>query len=78
MDNRFFVDGEHLSPSALEKKHKLETEPESRTNHMEYMEGMEQIESNVRENVMAHMESYNYSVYTAADVRTADNREAVC
>ena len=42
MDNRFFVDGEHLSPAALEKKHRLESCPESRTDHMEYMDGMEE------------------------------------
>ena len=41
MENQFFVDSEHLSPAALEKKHRLETDPSSRKNHMEYMPGME-------------------------------------
>ena len=41
MENCFFVDSEYLSPKALEKKHRLETDKSSRTNHMEYMEGME-------------------------------------
>ncbi len=71
MENHFFVDAENLSPKALEKKHRLESDPSFRTNHMEYMEGMEKIESDVCEKVMAHMNSYDSSVYTAKDVRRA-------
>ena len=71
MDNQFFVDSEYLSPEALAKKHRLETDPSSRANHMEYMHGMEIIKSDVRANVMAQMTSYDYSKYTAADVKTA-------
>ena len=43
MENQFLIDSEYLSKEALEKKHRLETDPSSRKNHMEYMEGMEQI-----------------------------------
>ena len=75
MDNRFFVDGEHLSPAALEKKHRLETDPMSRTNHMEYMDGMEQINSDIMEKVLSEMDSYDYSRYTAKDVKTALEHE---
>ena len=71
MENSFYVDSERLSKEALAKKHLLETEPSSRKNHMEYLPGMEVIESDVRENVMSHMNSYDYSEYTAADVRAA-------
>ena len=71
MENQFFVDSEHLSPEALEKKHRLENDPSFRKNHMEYMPGMEIIESDVCANVMAQMNSYDYSVYTADDVKTA-------
>ena len=71
MDNHFFVDSEYLSPEALAKKHRLETDPSSRANHMEYMHGMEIIKSDVRANVMAQMTSYDYSKYTAADVKAA-------
>ena len=71
MENQFFVDSEHLSPEALEKKHRLENEPSFRKNHMEYMPGMEIIESDVCENVMAQMNSYDYSGYTADDVKAA-------
>lgn len=71
MENQFFVDSEYLSSEALEKKHRLETDPASRTNHMEYMPGMEQIQSNICELVMSQMNSYDYSKYTARDVKAA-------
>ena len=71
MENQFFVDSEHLSPEALEKKHRLENEPSFRKNHMEYMSGMEIIESDICASVMAQMNSYDYSKYTADDVKAA-------
>ena len=71
MENQFFVDSKHLSPEALAKKHRLETDPSSRKNHMEYLPGMEVIESDVCANVMAQMNSYDYSKYTAANVKAA-------
>ena len=75
MENQFFVDSEYLSPAALEKKHKLETDPSSRKNHMEYLPGMEIIESDVCQQVMYQMNSFDYSVYTARDVRAALDHE---
>ena len=75
MENQFFVDSEHLSPEALERKHRLETDPSSRTNHMEYLPGMEQIESDVCRKVMEQMHSYDYDKYTARDVRAALDHE---
>ena len=71
MENQFFVDSEHLSPEALQKKHRLETDPSSRVNHMEYMQGMEKIESDVCKNVMEQMDSFDYSKYTAKNVKSA-------
>ena len=71
MENQFFVDSEHLSPEALEKKHRLENDPSSRKNHMEYLPGMEVIQSDVCTNVMAQMDNYDPSSYTAADVKAA-------
>ena len=71
MDNQFFVDSEHLSPEALAKKHRLENNPSSRKSHMEYLPGMEVIESDVCASVMAQMNSYDYSKNTAADVKAA-------
>ncbi len=71
MENCFFVDSEHLSPEALAKKHRLEKEPTFRTNHMEYMPGMEVIKSDVCASVMAQVHSFDYSKYTSADVKAA-------
>ena len=71
MENQFFVDSEYLSHEALEKKHRLENEPSFRKNHMEYMPGMEIIESDVCKSVMSQMDSYDYSKYTADDVKSA-------
>ena len=75
MENNFIIDNEYLSAAAIEKKHRLETDPSSRTDHMQYMEGMEAIKSDVRSEVMAHFDSYDYTRYTAADVRAALERE---
>lgn len=75
MDNRFFVDGSHLSPAALEKKHRLESDPSSRTDHMAYMNGMEQISSDIMARVLAEVENYDYERYTAKDVRAALTHE---
>ena len=58
MENQFLIDSEYLSAEALEKKHRLETDPSSRKSHMEYMPGMEQITSDVMENVMT-VSDYN-------------------
>ena len=71
MENQFFVDSEFLSEEALKKKHRLETDPTCRKNHMEYLPDMEQIHSDICDKVMKQMESYDYSVYTAKDVRAA-------
>lgn len=75
MENAFFVDSARLSAAALEKKHRLETDPSFRKNHMEYLPGMEKIESDVCENVLRHMRSYDVGRYTAADVRAALEHE---
>ena len=75
MENNFLIDSEFLSPSALEKKHRLETDPSSRTDHMKYMEGMEVIQSDVRKNVMDEVDGYDYDKYTTADVEAALDRD---
>lgn len=71
MENQFIVDSGFLSPEALEKKRRLETDPSFRKDHMEYLPGMEQIRSDVRRQVTDQMESYDYTKYTARDVRAA-------
>ena len=71
VENQFFVDSAHLSPEALAKKHRLETDPAARKNHMEYLPGMEIIKSDVCAQVMAQRDDYDYTKYTAADVKAA-------
>ena len=75
MENKFFVDSEYLSPEMLKRKHELEENPAARANHMEYLPGMEVIESEVCEKVMTEMKAYDYSQYTARDVRAALDHE---
>lgn len=71
MENQFIIDAKNLSPEAITKKRLLENDPSSRSNHMEYMPEMEIIESDVCSTVLAQMNSYDYTKYTATDVRTA-------
>lgn len=71
MENSFFVDSGKLSQKALEKKHKLENDPSSRTDHMQYMPGMEQIRSDICEKVMSKVKEYDSAAYTAKDVKAA-------
>lgn len=75
MENSFFVDSGTLSDSALRRKHLLENEPSSRTDHMAYMDGMERIESDIMGRVISEMDGYDYGKYSTADVRRALNRE---
>lgn len=70
-EHSFFVDSSHLTPEALAKKHLLETDPSSRSSHMEYLPGMEQISSDVCQKVMGQMHSYDASSYDANDVQAA-------
>ena len=75
MENQFFVDSGHLSPAALAQKHRLETDPSSRKSHMEYLPGMEVIQSDVCQQVLSQMNAFDYSRYTARDVRAALDHE---
>ncbi len=71
MENNYFIDSEYLPKEELTKKHRLETDPSFRTNHMQYIEGMEIINSDISQKVLSQMTSYDYSKYTARDVRSA-------
>ena len=71
MENQFFVDSQALSPAALEKKHRLEQDPTARKSHMEYLPGMEVLDSDLKDRVLAEMGAYDYTRYTAADVKAA-------
>ncbi len=71
MENQYFVDSEYLSPEALAKKHRLENDPSFRKNHMEYLPGMEIIQSDICEKVLSQMNGYRPEQYTAEDVKAA-------
>lgn len=71
MDNEYLFDSGELSEQVLSVKHRLENDPSSRTNHMEYMPDMEQIASNVCDQVVEAYKTFDYSKYTATHVRAA-------
>lgn len=67
----YFIDSEVLPKEALKRKHALEQNPSTRTDHMKYMPGMEIIDSNIKDRVVSEMEVFDYSQYTEKDVKTA-------
>lgn len=71
MEQRFLMDDGHLSPEALAKKHRLETDPTARKSHLDYLPGMEVIRSDLRDRVLEQMNAYDYDRYTAQDVKAA-------
>ena len=73
--NNFFIDSDKLSEAALAKKHRLETEPSSRTDPMAYWPDMEQIDPTVRETVITAMNDYDPSAYTILDAKRALDHE---
>ena len=75
MENQFFVDSTFLSKEALAKKHRLETDPSFRKNHMEYLPDMEQIDSDICQKVLAQMNTFDDASYTADDVKAALQHE---
>ena len=75
MDNEFLIERNDLSDDARKRKFQLENAPSCRTNHMEYMEGMERIKSDVMERVMENVRAYDASLYTEIDVRNALSHE---
>ena len=75
MENNYFIDSDKLSESALKKKHELENNPSVRINHMEYMDGMEKINSDICDKIIFEMNNYNYNIYTQEDVCKALQHE---
>ena len=71
----YFIDSDELPPAALERKHALETDPSCRTNHMEYLPGMEIIDSDVKDLVLEAVSGYDYNSYSARDVELALSKE---
>ena len=44
---------------------------QKKTDHMQYMEGMEIINYDIMDKVISEMNSYDYSIYTEQDVKKA-------
>ena len=66
----------HVNESILNAEIK-EWQKKNRIDHMTYLPGMEVIESEIQEQVLSAMNTYDYNKYTEADVRRAlahDNR----
>ena len=67
----YFIDSDQLPPAALERKHRLENDPSSRTDIMAYLPGQQVLESDIKARVIAAMDAYQPEAYTDADVRRA-------
>ena len=77
-DNNYLFDSGNLSEGALAKKHRIENDPSARTNIMDYLPGMEVIQSDIAEKVLSQSENYDYSKYTGKDVtRALEQREEI-
>ncbi|RDY32970.1 2-iminoacetate synthase ThiH [Lachnotalea glycerini] len=74
-ENLFIIKSSDLNKTALEQKNKLETDIHSRINHMEYLDGMEKIQSNIKDNVLRQMQGYDCNEYKASDVLNAIKHE---
>lgn len=77
MDNEYIINSGKLSDSALRRKNELENDPSSRTDHMKYMEGQEQISSDILQKVLAQMDSFDPDSYTGADVVRALQKNSI-
>ena len=77
MDNEYIINSGKLSDSALRRKNELENDPCSRTDHMKYMEGQEQINSDILQKVLAQMDSFDPDSYTGADVVRALQKNSI-
>ena len=77
MDNEYIINSGKLSDSALRRKNELENDPSSRTDHMKYMEGQEQINSDILQKVLTQMDSFDPDSYTGADVVRALQKNSI-
>ena len=64
------MENSHINESILSEEI-LEDQKKNRIDHMTYLPGMEDIGSEIMDQVIEAMEAYDYSKYTAADVKNA-------
>ena len=67
------MENTHINESILSEEI-LEDQKKNRIDHMTYLPGMEDIGSEIMDQVISAMEEYDYSKYTAADVKNAISR----
>ena len=75
MDNQFIINTNKLPENVLKKKLRLENEPSTRINHMEYLPDMEQIKTDIQDKVTNQATNYDYSIYTSKNVKFALEHE---
>ena len=75
MDNQFIIESKNLPTNILNKKHQLENDPSSRSNHLKYLPDMEQINSDIQGKVLKSVNNYNYSGYTSKNIKSALEHE---
>ena len=56
-NEEYIIQWDDMTPEAKAKKERLEQDPSFRTDHMAYMEGMDQISTDIRDKVMSQVES---------------------
>ena len=64
------MENQHINESILSEEI-LEDQKKNRIDHMKYMPGMEDIGSEILDQVVDAMHAYDYDKYTAADVKRA-------
>ena len=64
------MENQHINESILSEEI-LEDQKKNRLDHMTYLPGMEDIGSEVLDQVVEAMQAYDYDKYTAADVKRA-------
>ena len=62
------MENQHINESILSEEI-LEDQKKNRIDHMKYMPGMEDIGSEILDQVVDAMHAYDYDKYTAADVK---------
>lgn len=67
----YFIDSDTLPEEALKRKHALEQDPSTRTDHLAYLTGMEILDSDIKDKVLDNMNTYDYNSYTQKDVENA-------
>lgn len=74
-ENIFFTENHSAVEQKASEQRRLQTEPECRTDHMQYMEGMEEIDSDILEQLLEEVGKFDYDAFTEEDVRRALAKE---